>query len=331
MWPQAASRSPSADKPRTQPHRLSLDKQQLAHQDRKSGFQEKKAGQRPALRTSPETGQRSPIPPAPSAGEGSESPSVVSGAGRAAYGLSFLHPCRERGRSKGIKGSLRRDPHPFGARPYRAALRVRLPVAPLTPFPLKTAKHAIRKRPSSPQGPFPGFGIPKAPPSRENVLRAVFEPLAERRAGQGPQGWLARPAAKRGHGPPRRAKRTLDATNATPACTRGGRDEGRSPPPLPPELPGGEGGVCRGAAPLCPSPQGAEQVAPESVIDASSQRPTGRKVPPIWRSSTLRKPLVYRIVYSYNIVSIRNTVIRYERRKDHGTSRHHSGSSFYRR
>jgi hypothetical protein len=38
MWPQAASRSPSADKPRTQPHRLSLDKQQLAPKGRKSGF-----------------------------------------------------------------------------------------------------------------------------------------------------------------------------------------------------------------------------------------------------------------------------------------------------
>jgi len=38
MWPQAASRSPSADKPRTQPHRLSLDKQQLAPKDRKSGL-----------------------------------------------------------------------------------------------------------------------------------------------------------------------------------------------------------------------------------------------------------------------------------------------------
>lgn len=176
--------------------------------------------------------------------------------------------------------------------------------------------------PAAHRGRLRGLAYPRAPPSRENDLRAVFEPLPERRAGQGPQGWLARPAAKRGHGPPRRAKRTLDATKATPACTRGGRDEGRSPPPLPPELPGGEGGACRGAAPLCPSPQGAEQVAPVSVIDASSQRPTGRNVP-IWRGGTLRKPLVYRIIYLYNIISIRNTVIRYERRKDHGTSRHH--------
>jgi len=43
MWPQAASRSPSADKPRTQPHRLSLDKQQLALKGRKSGFSERQA------------------------------------------------------------------------------------------------------------------------------------------------------------------------------------------------------------------------------------------------------------------------------------------------
>ena len=40
MWPQAASRLWGADKPRPQPHRLSLDKQQLAPKDRKSGFQE---------------------------------------------------------------------------------------------------------------------------------------------------------------------------------------------------------------------------------------------------------------------------------------------------
>jgi hypothetical protein len=46
MWPQAASRLWSADKPRTQPHRLSLNKQQLAPKDRKNGFSERQA-QRP--------------------------------------------------------------------------------------------------------------------------------------------------------------------------------------------------------------------------------------------------------------------------------------------
>ena len=186
-----------------------------------------------------------------------------------------------------------------------------------------TAKPAIRKRPSSPQEPFPGFCIPKGTQKRENALRAVFEPLVERRAGQGPQGWLARPAAKRGHGPPRRAKRTLDATKATTACTRGGRDEGRSPPPLPPELPGGEGGACRGAAPLCPSPQGAEQVAPKaSLTRVASARPGAR----CRRSgAAVRYESRLHIVSVLYIISvlIRFAQIRYERSNDHGTSGHH--------
>ncbi len=177
--------------------------------------------------------------------------------------------------------------------------------------------------PAAHRGRFRVLAYPRAPPSRENVLRAVFEPLAERRAGQGPQGWPARPAAKRGHGPPRRAKRTLDATKATPACTRGGRDEGRSPPPLPPELPGGEGGACRGAAPLCPSPQGAEQVAPKaSLTRVASARPGAR----CRRSgAAVRYENRLHIVSVLCIISvlIRFTPIRYERSNDHGTSGHH--------
>src|SRR5690606_7191057 len=109
--------------------------------------------------------------------------------------------------------------------------------------------------------------------------------------------------------------RTLDAAAAARASRRGSR--GGLLTPAPRRL-AGESGRAEGSA-LCPSPQGAEQVAPGSVIDASSQRPTGRKVPPIWRGSTLRKPLAYRICIVYHICidTIYTDTVRKEQRSWH--------------
>jgi len=101
MWPQAASRSPSADKPRTQPHRLSLDKQQLAPKGRKSGFSERQANgqhseQAPRLADtlpSPRLADTLPSPPPLPAGKGSTALPV--GASREDVRLRLLPPvCR---------------------------------------------------------------------------------------------------------------------------------------------------------------------------------------------------------------------------------------------
>lgn len=163
MWPQAASHSPSADKPRTQPHRLSLDNQQLAPKDRKSSFSGK-AGQRPALRTSTETSRRSPIPPAPSRWEGERVALCRQGCRACGLRPFFLHPAGSVGSFQGCQGfaSPRSSPVRCSLVP-RCAPRAASGRA-LDTLSTQTAKHAIRKRPSSPQGPFPGFCIPKGTP-----------------------------------------------------------------------------------------------------------------------------------------------------------------------
>ena len=77
-----------------------------------------------------------PPPPLP-AGKGSESPSVVRGAGRAALRLLLLPPAGERGvvpRASRVRFASILTRSVLGLRP---ALRMRLPVEPLTPFPLQ--------------------------------------------------------------------------------------------------------------------------------------------------------------------------------------------------
>ena len=64
-------------------------------------------------------------------------PTFATWQGCGAYGLRppFPHPCRSVGVVAWRQGyGCAQHPHPFGARPVGAALRVRLPVLPLTPL-----------------------------------------------------------------------------------------------------------------------------------------------------------------------------------------------------
>ena len=165
MWPQAASRSPSADKPRMQPEQTTVGTQRPQKRFFRKG--------KPTACTpnqQPRLADALPSPPPLPAGKESESPSVVRGAGRAAYGLSSCPLPGAWGRSKGIKGSLRRDPHPFGARPCRAALRVRLPVAPLTPFPLQQPNMPSGSAPAAYRGRFRGLAYPRHPKAGKRAV-----------------------------------------------------------------------------------------------------------------------------------------------------------------
>ena len=80
-----------------------------------------------------------PIPPPfPPRREGSESPSVVRGAAGGALRFLDCPQTRGLGRSKGIKGrACGPEILTRSVLALRAALRVRLPVSPLTPFPLE--------------------------------------------------------------------------------------------------------------------------------------------------------------------------------------------------
>lgn len=100
-----------------------------------------------------------------------------------------------------------------------------------------------------------------------------------------------------------------------------GQDKGRSPPGLPPEPHGGECGRAEGGA-LCPSPQGAEQVA--SARSGARCRRSGAAV---CYENRLR-------IVSYScIISYQYEIQQYDTKGErrHGTSRHYSGSSFHRR
>jgi len=118
-----------------------------------------KAGQRPALQTNPETDQRSPIPPAPSQREGERVALCRQGCRACGLRPFFLPPAVSVGSFQGHQGfasprssPVRCSPVP-GCAPRAASGRA------LDTLSTPTAKHAIRKRPSSPQGPFPGLGI----------------------------------------------------------------------------------------------------------------------------------------------------------------------------
>ncbi|EBK6840264.1 hypothetical protein DQ661_25310, partial [Salmonella enterica] len=88
------------------------------------------------------------------------------------------------GRSKGIKGrACGPEILTRSVLALRAALRVRLPVSPLTPFPLENRAAQTLA------------GVI----TRYRASRAVWLEVVSR-ARSGP-GWLVRPAAQRGHGP----------------------------------------------------------------------------------------------------------------------------------
>lgn len=85
-----------------------------------------------------------PIPPPLPAGKGNESPSVGRGAGRAALRLLLLPPAGERGvvpRASRVRFASILTRSVLGLRP---ALRMRLPVEPLTPFPLQQPPDQMR-------------------------------------------------------------------------------------------------------------------------------------------------------------------------------------------
>lgn len=125
----------------------------------------------------------SPRPSRPG-GKGASRPlsSGVQPAGRFA---SLTAPqTRGLGRSKGIKGrACGPEILTRSVLALRAALRVRLPVSPLTPFPLENRAAQTQA------------GVI----TRHRAGRAVWLEVVSR-ARSGP-GWLVRPAAQRGHGP----------------------------------------------------------------------------------------------------------------------------------
>ena len=160
------------------------------------------------------------------------------------------------------------------------------PLRPLTPFPLeKRSGSAAAAR----RGRIRGLAYPSHPKTGKTRCR----PIPERMTGQGRNaataGWCGpQPGTGEDSG---QTGRTLDAAAAARASRRGSR--GGLLTPAPRRL-AGESGRAEGSA-LCPSPQGAEQVAPKASLTRVASGPTGRKVP-IWRGGTLRKPLVYRII-----------------------------------
>lgn len=118
-----------------------------------------------------------PSPPPLPAGKGSESPSVVKGAGRAALRLLLLHPDGERGvvpRASRVRFASILTRSVLGLRP---ALRVRLPVEPLTPFPLQTAS---RTRIAGRSAAFSGSARPRVTRAALATLAGLLCALAQR-------------------------------------------------------------------------------------------------------------------------------------------------------
>jgi len=236
----------------------------------------------------------------PAALPGAKRSRLILGSRGTAYGLN---PCSTRGawgRSKGIKGSLRRDPHPFGARPYRAALRVRLPVAPLTPFPLQQPNLPSGSAPAA-YGAVSGVwhtqGTPEAGKTR---CRPVSAPLNERMTGQGRNaataGWCGpQPGTGEDSG---QTGRTLDAAAAARASRRGSR--GRAFNPCSP-TPRGRERACRGQRPL-PKPAGHGASSPKaSLTRVASARPGARCHRPARRyvTKTACVSYLYHVSYLY--------------------------------
>ena len=146
------------------------------------------------------------------------------------------------------------------------------PLRPLTPFPLeKRSGSATAAR----RGRFRGLTYPTPPQDRKTRCRPVSAPLNERMTGQGRNaataGWCGpQPGTGEDSG---QTGRTLDAAAAARASRRGSR--GGLLTPAPRRL-AGESGRAEGSA-LCPSPQGAEQVAPKaSLTRVASARPGAR-------------------------------------------------------
>ena len=103
-----------------------------------------KTGQRMGDKQAHQVRHPLPSPPPLPAGKGSESPSVVRGAGRAALRLLLLPPAGERGvvpRASRVRFASILTRSVLGLRP---ALRMRLPVEPLTPFPLQQPPDQMR-------------------------------------------------------------------------------------------------------------------------------------------------------------------------------------------
>ena len=154
---------------------------------------------------------------------------------------------------------------------------------------------------------------------RQPPLRPLTPFPLEKRSGSAtaaPSGWCGpQPGTGEDSG---QTGRTLDAAAAARASRRGSR--GGLLTPAPRRL-AGESGRAEGSA-LCPSPQGAEQVAPKaSLTRVASARPGAR----CGSGEAVRYENRLRIVSVLRIMSIliRFTPIRYERSNDHGTSGHH--------
>ena len=174
--------------------------------------------------------------------------------------------------------------------------------------------------PAARRGRFRGLTYPTPPQDRKTRCRPVSAPLNERMTGQGRNaataGWCGpQPGTGEDSG---QTGRTLDAAAAARASRRGSR--GGLLTPAPRRL-AGESGRAEGSA-LCPSPQGAEQVAPKaSLTRVASARPGAR----CGSGEAVRYENRLHIVSVLRIMSvlIRFTPIRYERSNDHGTSGHH--------
>ena len=133
----------------------------------------------------------------------------------------------------------------------RAAPALRLPGVPLTRHPLKP--------PQTPQnGPTARFRTrpyPTPTHADKTPLRAVFGRfrLFKWKPGQGWRGWLARPAAQRGHGPPPESAAPLDAVGTPHALPRGRTKQAKRRaallPRFPPARAGRQAKRARGSAP----------------------------------------------------------------------------------
>lgn len=146
------------------------------------------------------------------------------------------------------------------------------PLRPLTPFPLeKRSGSATAAR----RGRFRGLTYPTSPQDRKTRCRPVSAPLNERMTGQGRNaataGWCGpQPGTGEDSG---QTGRTLDAAAAARASRRGSR--GGLLTPAPRRL-AGESGRAEGSA-LCPSPQGAEQVAPKASLTRVASARSGAR------------------------------------------------------
>ena len=158
------------------------------------------------------------------------------------------------------------------------------PLRPLTPFPLeKRSRRAIAAR----RGRFRGLAYPSHP----KIGKTRCSPIPERMTGQGRNaataGWCGpQPGTGEDSG---QSWRTLDAAAAARASRRGSR--GGLLTPAPRRL-AGESGRAEGSA-LCPSPQGAEQVA-SARPGARCRRPARRYV-----TKTTCVSYLYHVSYLY--------------------------------